>query len=316
MIIFGPVPSRRLVTSLGINNVLPPKHCSYSCVYCQIGETFKKSMFRTEFYKPQNIYEKVKSHLKKLDLTHRPKYLTIVANGEPTLDINLGTLIRQLQQLGLPVAVITNASLLDKEHTRNDLRNADWVSVKIDSVNEASWKKINRPYIWLKLDAILEGVKNFSKDYKGSLNPETMLVEGYNDSLSDIQATAKFIAGLKPHKAYISIPTRPPVEKGVKPVSEARIAEAWQIFKSQNIDTETLTGFEGTDTGFTGDAEADILNISAVHPLRVDTINEILEKDSADYHVLEQLIKSKKVKKSNFNGFNYYTRTYSKLNLI
>ncbi|MCW3806693.1 radical SAM protein [Plebeiibacterium marinum] len=311
MIIFGPVPSRRLITSLGINNILPPKQCSYSCVYCQVGETSNKSMFRTELYKPQHIYEKVKSHLKKIDLTHRPKYLTIVANGEPTLDINLGTLIRQLQQLGLPVAVITNASLLDKEHTRNDLYNADWVSVKIDSVNEASWKKINRPYIWLNLDAILEGIKIFSNDYKGILNTETMLVEGYNDSISDIQNTAKFISGLKPNKAYISIPTRPPVEKGVKPVSEARIAEAWQIFKNHNINVETLTGFEGTDTGYTGDAQADILTISSVHPLREDTIDELLEKDSADHSVLEQLIQNGKIKKSSFNGFNYYTRTYN-----
>jgi wyosine [tRNA(Phe)-imidazoG37] synthetase (radical SAM superfamily) len=311
MIIFGPVPSRRLVTSLGINNVLPPKQCPYSCVYCQVGETCKKSMFRTEFYKPQLIYDKVKTHLKKLDLTHRPKYLTIVANGEPTLDINLGTLIRQLQQLSLPVAVITNASLLDKEHTRNDLKNADWVSLKIDSVNESAWKKINRPYVWLNLKAILDGIKTFSIDYKGSLNTETMLVEGYNDSISDIQDTAKFISGLKPDKAYISIPTRPPIEKGVKPVSEARIAEAWQIFKNQNINTETLTGFEGTDTGYTGDAQADILTISAVHPLREDTVNELLEKDSADYHELEQLLQNGQIKKSNYNGFNYYTRTYS-----
>jgi len=312
MIIFGPVPSRRLITSLGINNVLSPKQCSYSCVYCQVGETFKNSTLRTEFYKPQYIYDKVKSHLKKLDFTHRPHYLTIVANGEPTLDRNLGILIKQLQQLGLPVAVITNASLLDKEHTRNDLKNADWVSLKIDSVNEQSWEKVNRPLDGLNLDSILDGIKTFSMDYKGSLNTETMLVEGYNDSISEIQDTAKFISNLKPNKAYISIPTRPPIEKDVKPVSEARIAEAWQMFKNQNINAETLTGFEGTDTGYTGDAEADILTISAVHPLREDTINELLEKDFADYQILEQLMQNGKIKKSTFNGFNYFIRTYSR----
>ena len=109
MISFGPVPSRRLGKSLGINNIMTPKTCSYGCVYCQVGRTIKKSIKRETFFQPEVIFEKVEEHLKRLDKENYPDYLTFVSNGEPTLDINLGKSIMLLKKLGFPVAVITNA---------------------------------------------------------------------------------------------------------------------------------------------------------------------------------------------------------------
>ena len=112
MISFGPVPSRRLGKSLGINNIISPKTCSYGCVYCQVGKTMKKSITREVFFQPELIFEKVRQHLDQLSKENYPDYLTFVSNGEPTIDLNLGKSILLLKEPGFPVAVITNASLL------------------------------------------------------------------------------------------------------------------------------------------------------------------------------------------------------------
>ena len=128
MIAFGPVPSRRLGRSLGINNI-PPKTCSYSCVYCQLGRPTKMQIERLGFYPPQRIFREV---LRRVDEAWQTgeaiDYLTFVSDGEPTLDIRLGEAIDRLRPLGKKIAVISNASLLWRTDVRNDLTGADWVS--------------------------------------------------------------------------------------------------------------------------------------------------------------------------------------------
>ena len=145
MISFGPVPSRRLGKSLGINNIISPKVCSYGCIYCQVGETSQKKIDRETFFEPHIIYEKVEQHIKKLSKDNYPDYLTFVSNGEPTLDANLGKAIELLKRLGIPIAVITNASLLFNIQVRDDLHLADWVSLKVDAGDNDIWQKVNRP---------------------------------------------------------------------------------------------------------------------------------------------------------------------------
>jgi len=290
MIAFGPVPSRRLGKSLGINNITSKKICSYSCIYCQIGITRMQSIGREAFYDPAQLVHEVEKHLKTLDRDHAPDFLTFVANGEPTLDINLGEEIRLLRKLSIPIAVITNSSLINERRVQDDLMEADWVSVKVDTVSELSWKKINQPYPSLNLKRILSGLEGFSAFYKGSLHTETMLIDGINDSNLHLNQTASFIASLNPVKAYLSIPTRPPAIKTIKPAPEERIHEAWQIFQKLGIETEFLTGFEGTGAGFTGNAYEDILNITAVHPLREDSMAVLLKQDKSDEGVVNTLM--------------------------
>lgn len=310
MIAFGPVPSRRLGLSLGINNIVSHKVCSYSCVYCQIGETRQKSSTQKTFYEPEILLESVGQHLENLDKMHRPEYLTFVANGEPTLDRNLGEEIRMLKKFGIPIAVITNSSLLYLEDTRNNLMEADWVSVKVDATDEPVWEKINRPHGSIELSNVLDGIKQFAAGYIGRLHTETMLVKDYNDSPEQIEQIAMFITGLNPEVAYLSIPTRLPAVKDVKPVTEKNMAMAWQTFWDAGIKTELLTGFEGTDTGFTGNAFEDILNITAVHPLREDTLQELLIKENTDMSVVELLVFQRLLKKINYEGRDYYLRSY------
>lgn len=310
MISFGPVPSRRLGKSLGVNNIIYPKTCSYGCIYCQAGRTLRKSCRRESFYKPEAIYDNVVKHIGKLDNENYPDYLTFVSNGEPTLDINLGRAIKLLKKTNIPVAVISNASLLFLESVREDLNNADWVSLKIDAGDVISWYLINRPVTGLDFDETLKNIVQFRNGYKGKLCTETMIVKGINDSQENISAVAGVVSAIKPLKAYLSVPTRPPVEKFVKPADPEKVNMAWQIFNKMKIKTEFLTHYEGTDTGYTGNIYEDILNITAVHPLREDSLLKLLERNNAGYDVVDSLIHQRLVKSVIYEGNKYFIRVY------
>jgi wyosine [tRNA(Phe)-imidazoG37] synthetase (radical SAM superfamily) len=310
MIAFGPISSRRLGKSLGINNIASQKKCSYSCIYCQIGITKRQSIAREVFYDPIDLVGEIEKHLEKLNKEDTPDYLTFVANGEPTLDINLGKEIHLLKKFNIPVAVITNSSLINDKQVQDDLLEADWISLKVDTVSEDVWRKINCPLKSLNLEKILSGIIQFSSVYKGCLHTETMLLKGYNDSYVQLEQTASFIASLNQTKAYLSIPIRPPAEKSVKPITKEGITEAWQVFQHKGITTELLTGFEGIHIGYTGNAFEDILNVTAVHPLREDTMSELLKQDKADDHVIKSMITSALIKEVLYKGKIYYVRNY------
>jgi wyosine [tRNA(Phe)-imidazoG37] synthetase (radical SAM superfamily) len=181
-IIFGPIPSRRLGRSLGVNNI-PPKVCSYSCVYCQVGATDSMTIKRKVFFSPDEIYNEVSEKIRQIEKAgEKIDYITFVPDGEPTLDINLGNIIERLKSFGIRIAVITNSSLIWEKEVRNDLMKADWVSVKIDSVYDNIWRKINKPHGLLELQKIISGIKEFAFSFKGLLVTETMLVKGINDN--------------------------------------------------------------------------------------------------------------------------------------
>jgi wyosine [tRNA(Phe)-imidazoG37] synthetase (radical SAM superfamily) len=310
MISFGPVPSRRLGKSLGINNIIYPKTCSYGCIYCQAGDTLKKTCRRERFYEPNDIYDRTCKHLETLKSSNYPDFLTFVSNGEPTLDVNLGKAIRLLKKTGIRVAVITNASLLPDEQVREDLCLADWVSLKLDAGDIITWYLINRPVAGLDFENILSGMKLFSKGFQGTLCTETMIVRGINDSVENFSAIAEIIRFIEPAVAYLSIPTRPPFEKFVKSPEPERLNEAWQIFNKNQINTEFLTGYEGSDTGFTGNIYEDILNITAVHPLREDSLLKLLENDNADFNIVNSLMNQHLIKSVLFEGEKYFIRDY------
>lgn len=204
MIAFGPVPSRRLGRSLGINNI-PPKVCTYACVYCQLGRTIRMQVARQAFYKPEDIRAEVEEKIGKTRRRGEPiDYLTFVPDGEPALDANLGREIELFRPLGIKIAVITNASLIWGEDVREALGKADWASLKVDAVSEEVWRKINRPHRSLQLDLILEGMREFAKAYRGELATETMLVQGLNDSDGCVEEVADFLAELKPAEVYLA----------------------------------------------------------------------------------------------------------------
>jgi wyosine [tRNA(Phe)-imidazoG37] synthetase (radical SAM superfamily) len=249
-------------------------------------------------------------HIDQLGSENYPDYLTFVSNGEPTLDINLGRSIRLLKKTGIPVAVITNASLLEYESIREDLSPADWVSLKMDAGDSDKWQKVNRPAPGLDFEKLTESKKLFASEFRGILCTETMLVDRINDFPENLTNVAQLIKNLNPAKAYLSIPIRPPAGFSVKAPDPEKLNQAWQIFSDMNIKTEFLTGFEGTNAGFTGNIYEDILNITAVHPLREDSMIKLLENDNAGYEVVESLIRQRLIRVSVYDGKKFYLREY------
>lgn len=306
--IFGPVPSRRLGYSLGINHI-PPKHCSYSCVYCQVGRTTHLEISRREFYSPDMIFHQVEMKIaESTNAGRKIDFLTLVPDGEPTLDINLGKLIKKLKTFGIPIAVISNSTLIDHTDVQDDLLEADWVSLKVDAINEVDWRRINRPHHHLSLPSILSGMLKFRDRFKGELVTETMLVAGVNDNDDAITKLGDFLDELQPYKSYLSIPTRPPAENWVKPPSADFLFTTLQSLSLKIPFIDVLFEFEDSDFVSTGNLADDILATTAVHPIREEALQKMVAIANADWSVVETLLSSGRLSRLPYRGDWFYLR--------
>jgi wyosine [tRNA(Phe)-imidazoG37] synthetase (radical SAM superfamily) len=312
MIIYGPVPSRRLGRSLGINNI-PPKVCSYSCVYCQAGRTTHLQVERSPFFSPDEIAAEVSRRIGELrENGEQIDYLSFVPNGEPTLDSNLGQTIKLLNPMGLRIAVISNASLLRRADVREDLAKADWVSLKVDSVREDVWRKLNSPHPTRRLPAVLEGMLAFAGKFRGELVTETMLVKDVNDSGDDLEQVGSYLAKMKLARAYLSVPIRPPAERWVETPTEDTVNRAFQIFLESGARAELLVDYEGDAFSSTGDAGEDLLSITTVHPMREDAVKAFLLRAKQDWQTVRDLIESGRLVEKEYKGNRFYLRRFSK----
>ncbi len=305
---YGPVPSRRLGHSLGINNI-PPKVCTYSCIYCQLGRTLKTRVERGKFYDAKDIVKDVES--KVFDTKEKGEsidYLSFVPDGEPTLDINLGKEIDLLKSLDIDIAVITNASLLWREDVREDLSDADWVSLKVDASDEETWRSVNRPHESLEFEKVLRGMKDFADFFEGTLSTETMLIQDVNDAEKEIEDIVDFLVELDPDESYVAIPTRPPAEEGVLPADERSINLAYQTFSEKLSKVEYLIGYEGNEFSSTEDPREDLLNITSVHPMRREGVEKLLSKTGSDWSIIEGLIEEDKIVELDYGDKKFYMR--------
>ncbi|MEN6531311.1 MAG: radical SAM protein [Anaerolineaceae bacterium] len=306
MIAFGPVPSRRLGYSLGINNI-SAKHCTYSCVYCQVGRTTHMQLERQEFYSVDQILAEVgQKVIEVAEAGKKIDYLTLVPDGEPTLDLNLGKIIGGLKQFGIPVAVISNASLIDRLDVQEELMEADWVSLKVDSVDESVWRKINRPHRRLSLPRILEGMPAFKRKYPGKLVTESMLVAGLNDSAKTTRQLCDFLLKLQPSISYLSIPTRPPAEVEVTPPSPETLQEIIEICAERVPFVDLLFEAEVGDFVSTGNLKEDILSITAVHPLREEALRDMVSASGGTWQVVEDLLAGGKISSIRYRDERYF----------
>jgi len=312
VITFGPIPSRRLGRSLGINNI-PPKICTYSCVYCQIGKTSNMKILPQVFYPPSKIFNEVQRKVEKSkEKGESIDYLTFVPDGEPTLDINLGKEIKLIKFLGIKIAVITNASLIDQKQVRENLEEADLVSLKVDSVEEKIWQKVNHPHRSLSLKSILDGILEFSRIFRGKIITETMLIKDVNDDSQHIKKVADFLAKFKPSQSYLSLPIRPPADSWVQSPSEEVVNQSYHIFKEKLDQVECLIGYEGNAFAFTGEVEEDILSITSVHPMREEALKDFLKRAKSDWSVINRLIAQGKLVESEYKGHKFYIKKFLK----
>jgi len=267
---------------------------------------------RDTFYDPEEIIRAVEVRLSELRRKDEPvDYLTFVPDGEPTLDANLGREIELLKQLSIPVAVITNSSLIFREDVREELSRADWVSLKVDAASEPVWRRINRPHKKLDLAEIKQGLLEFARTFRGTLASETMLIQGLNEDTAELEKIAKLLAELEPAIAYIAIPTRPPAEAWVKPADEGAVARAYALFSERLTRVELLIGYEGNAFSTIGDAVQDLLSITAVHPMRKQAVQELLARDRADWEVVRRLLAEGKLVELTYQGERFYLRKLS-----
>jgi len=298
MFAYGPVPSRRLGRSIGVSPI-PPKTCSYSCVYCQLGRTNHLQLERESFYPKEEILDDIRKVIEKSPAD----YITFVGDGEPTLCKDLGWLIHESKkEFSLPIAVITNGSLLYREDVRNDLKESDVVLPTLDAGTHEVFKKINRPHKNITFEKMLHGLIDFRKEYSGKIWLEVMLVKDLNDTKEALKRTRTAIKKIGPDRVYIVTPIRPPAESWVEPTIPDRILLAQKILG----ESWDITGRESGEFGVSefSNAREAIYEICSRHPLRENQALEIERKFSQE-GTIEQMIRNSELVKIEYQGETY-----------
>lgn len=218
--VYGPVASRRLGFSLGVD-IIPFKTCTLDCIYCQLGSTRKTTVRRRSFFPPADILAQVKAAL---DSGTKIDVITFSGSGEPTLNKDIGRLIRSIKRMTrIPVAVLTNATLLTRPDVRRDLAAADVVVPSLDAVTSPVFRRVNRPNAALDNAGIIDGLARFRDEFKGELRLEVMLVKGINDSPADVRALRKAVERIRPDRIDLNTVVRPPAERRAAPLGPAAL---------------------------------------------------------------------------------------------
>jgi wyosine [tRNA(Phe)-imidazoG37] synthetase (radical SAM superfamily) len=277
--VFGPVPSRRLGQSLGIDTI-PLKTCNWNCVYCQLGRTVPLTNERKEYYPSEDILAEVKAALD----SHQPgeiDWVTFVGSGEPTLHSGIGRLIREVKAFtSLPIAVITNGSLLYLPDVRRDLAQADVVMPSLDAGTAVLYRQINRPHPEVTFDRLLNGLIAFRQEYNGKIWIEVMLVQGLNDTEKTLQEIAAVLHRIRPDEVHINLPSRPPAETWVRPSDEEGLMRARAILGDMAVVVHPVEG-EFDLSGFDTAVDA-IIAIITRHPMRQEELERTLARWTPD----------------------------------
>ncbi|APT75090.1 hypothetical protein XO10_00855 [Marinitoga sp. 1135] len=309
--VFGPVPSRRLGNSLGIN-LTPLKTCNYACIYCQLGKTTNFTNQRKEYIKTEEIIKELKYAIENTELPI--DYITFIGDGEPTLHSGLGEIIKWIKEQHkekFKIAVVTNGFLMYDEKVREELKLADLILPSIDAPDEKKFKLINRPIENISYKKIIEGLRIFAKEYTGKIWIEIMLMKEINDSRKDIDKLAEIIGSINPlpERVYINTPVRPPVEKWVKIPSEEAIKYAQSVIpNAYSIAYREDGDFDVSRYNNSLDA---ILDITEKHPLRYEQAEKIINhfKDKKE-KVFQELEKSIKIVE--YDGYKYLLKKLKK----
>lgn len=242
--IFGPVPSRRLGFSLGVD-VVPFKTCTLDCVYCQLGQTTNMTLERREYVPSAEVLDELAAILKrggKID------WITFSGSGEPTLHSGIGKMIREIKGISdIPVAVLTNGTLLYDPSLRKELSAADLVIPSIDAGSEDVFRKVNRPHPELSFEKLVQGIEDFASVSSGRIWLEVMIVRGLNDGKAELEKIAAIAARIKPERVQLNTVVRPPAEEDVRQLSRPEMREAQRLMKRElpGIPVEVITDFEG-----------------------------------------------------------------------
>jgi len=269
--IFGPVPSRRLGFSLGVD-VIPMKVCTLNCTYCELGRTNCLTLQRQEYVSKE---ETLRELGRVLNQGQQIDYITFSGSGEPSLNSKIGEMIRCVKEMThIPVSVLTNGTLLYDEEVREDLMAADLVLPSLDAVSPDVFRRINRPHGHLKIEKIIDGLTRFRQEYQKQIWLEMMFVKDVNDDLREIERLKKIVGRIQPDKVQLNTVVRPPAEPDVKPVDLKALV---RIQKQFGNTCEVIAAFRAPERGaYRGDIEAAILALTARRPVTVEEIAQSL----------------------------------------
>jgi len=255
--LFGPVPSRRLGMSLGID-LIPKKVCSLNCVYCEVGKTTKLTLDRMEYVK----YEQVITELKQF-MSSNPKidYFTFSGSGEPTLNSRIGDVLTFIKKEypTIKTAILTNGSLLYDKNLRKELLAADVILPSLDAASQAVFKKIDRPNPALKIETYIQGLIDLRKEYKGEIWLEVLFLKGYNDTKEELDLLKQAILKIQPHSIQFNTLDRPGTVDGLFPLSKNElqaIVDDWQL---PNVEIIASPPERSHIESYNGDIETAIL---------------------------------------------------------
>lgn len=277
--------------------------CSFNCTYCQLGPSIKKTIKRKEYFTSSEILSQIK---KALNSGQRIDYITFSGSGEPTLNSAIGTLIKEIKKItSIPVVVLTNSSLFTRKSVRKALRASDLVVPSLDAATQEIFAEINRPHPSLKIEKIIEGLKEFRHEFKGSIWLEIMLVKGVNDSPPHIKKLIKAISEINPDKVQLNTVIRPPAEKFALALNSKELEEIKNILGEK---CEIIAEFAKKEqVPPSEDLEEAIFSLIQRRPVTLTDISSSLGKHKNEImKYLNFLLEKGKIKVVVYKGLKYY----------
>jgi len=308
--LYGPVPSRRLGRSLGVD-LVPPKICTYDCVYCQVGKTTERTLQRKEYIPIGEVLEEVKNFLSKggASIDH----FSLSGSGEPTLHSQIGLVIKGIKGMSLiPVAVLTNGSLLYLEEVRDDLRQADIILPSLDAVSKEVFTRINRPHKGISVEKVVEGLVEFRQVYQGQIWLEILFCKGVNDGRNELRQMKRAVDRIQPDRIHINTVVRPPTEPWAAPLNLEEMEEI-QAFLGEKA--SIISEFDRHPLSLSEiNVKEEIFRILKRRPLSLVDLSQRMAIPKEELEAtMQPMVEEGKIKTRRFGDSIYYEVSKSRL---
>jgi len=272
--LFGPVPSRRLGMSLGID-LIPKKVCSLDCVYCEVGKTTKLTLERKEYV----LYDKVIAELQKF-MADEPEldYITFSGSGEPTLNSRFGDVLKFIKQNypEIKIAVLTNGTLLHNKNVRDELLQADVILPSLDAVSQTVLDKIDRPNPQINIDNYINGIVSLKQEFRGKIWLEILILKGYNDSKEELLKLKEAIVKINPDSIQLNTLDRPGTVEGLQALTHSELQEIVDLWQLPNVEIIASPPKREKVKSYRKDTETAILETIVRRPCTLDDLHDIL----------------------------------------
>lgn len=305
--VFGPVPSRRLGHSLGIN-IVPRKVCSFDCIYCEVGKTTELTLERQSFFDVDTFIKEVKE--KYAEFEHMIDVVTITGAGEPTLNSDLKEIITRLKSfIKHPLVILTNSSLIDDPQIRSELQLLDIVVPSLDAVTESIFIEINKPHPTQDLQKLVEGFIIFANDFTGILYPEILIIKGINDTDSEIGKIAEILKQCNYTTVHLNTAFRPAAYEGTTALNDHELLDIALKFKKNGVKIEPAEKFiKNLSLKNTDNPVNEILHLLEMRPCTISEITDIFSIDNTHVvRILNKHFEANKIKKETHNGEEFYS---------